>query len=40
MGIKRPWGQIDTNSKKIEELEYLVMRICDSLKIKHRYEER
>jgi len=33
----RPTGALDSIPKQIQELEYLVMRICESLKIETRY---
>lgn len=30
-------SDLSTTAKQIQELEYLMMRICETLKIKHRY---
>jgi len=36
--VVRPTGALNTEIKKRQELEYLVMRICETLKIETRYK--
>lgn len=33
----RPSGKLDTMGKRVDEIEYLLMRICETLKISTKY---
>ena len=35
----RPTGVLDSTEKRIAELEYLVMRLCETMKIPTTYEK-